>query len=35
MLRSVAFLLKKILFTKCNYNIYNKELIIIIRIFEK
>ena len=35
MLRSIAFLLKKILFIKCNYNIYNKELIIIIRVFEK
>ena len=34
-LRFITFLFKKISFIKCNYDIYDKKLIIIIRIFEK
>ena len=35
MLRLITFLLKEMLFAKCNYDIYDKELIIIVRIFKK
>ena len=34
-LHFVAFMSKKMSFAKCNYEIYNKKLLIIIRIFEK
>jgi hypothetical protein len=34
-LRLVAFFLKKLLSQKCNYGIYNKELLAIVRAFEK
>ena len=35
MLRSITFLLKKMSSAKCNYDIYNKELMIIVRVFKK
>ena len=34
-LKPIAFLSKKILPAKYNYNIYNKELIVIIRVFKE
>ena len=34
-LHFVAFMLKKISFAKCNYEIYDKKLLIIIKTFEK
>ena len=33
--RLVAFMFKKMSFAKCNYEIYDKELLIIVRVFEK
>ena len=35
MLRSIIFMLQKMLLIECNYEIYDKELLIIIRAFEK
>ena len=34
-LKSITFLFKKMFLTKCNYDIYDKKLMIIIRVFEE
>ena len=35
MLQSIIFILQKMLLIKCNYEIYDKKLLIIIKVFEK
>ena len=34
-LHSIAYMFKQMSFSKCNYQIYDKELLIIIRVFEE